>query len=112
MYASETQFFSKGKTTKEVEQSKNFLIVGGKPSGRAAEFAFSQELLDDFKIDITNGIGFQYDCDGVNYQVVVTGGYDMREHQPSTKSYIFNSGLIVSEQEFALPVFNAAQSIC
>ena len=94
-----------------------FLIVGGKPSGRASEkFAFSQlkatkptKVFEGFKPDLTHAIGFHYRCNDEDFYVV-TGGYDMVNHEPSQKAYLLDNtdGTVREANEFKLPVYQAA----
>ena len=103
-------FFSTGK-----KDEGRFLIVGGKPSGRASEFAFSQGTkalaFEKFKPDLTHAIGFHYDCnDGENFYVV-TGGYDMVNHGPNEKAYkLRDETIIETTKKLILPVYQAAVS--
>ena len=96
-----------------------FLIVGGKPSGRASEkFAFSQlkatkatKVFEEFKPNLTHAFGFhyQYNDEGEDFYVV-TGGYDMVNHEPSQKAYLLDNtdGTVREANEFKLPVYQAS----
>ena len=107
-------FFSTGK-----KDEGRFLIVGGKPSGRASEFAFSQGTkalaFEKFKPNLTHAIGFHYQCDDGDFYVV-TGGYDMVNHGPNEKAYLLYNGtngdetIIETNDGYALPVYQAAVS--
>ena len=101
-------FFSTGK-----KDEGRFLIVGGKPSGRASEFAFSQGTkalaFEKFKPDLTHAIGFRYQCpDGDFY--VVTGGYDMVNHGPNQKAYKLENDGYEEINDYKLPVYQSAIS--
>ena len=87
--------------------------MGGKPSGRASEFAFSQGTkalaFERFKPDLTHAIGFRYQCpDGDFY--VVTGGYDMVNHGPNQKVYKLENDDYEEINDYKLPVYQAAVS--
>ena len=84
--------------------------MGGRPSGRAAEFALTQELLEEFNIPITNGIGFHFNCNDEDLYVV-TGGYDMIRHRTNDKAYIYDKktkSVTISKTDFVLRINKAA----
>ena len=96
----------------------DFLIVGGKPSGRASEkFAFTQpqatKAFEEFNPNLTHAIGFRFRCDDEAEDFyLVTGGYDMVNHEPSQKAYLLDNtdGTVREANEFKLPVYQAAVS--
>merc|ERR1712170_6190 len=99
---------------------EEFLIVGGKPSGRGAEFAFSDKdppkKFERFNPSVTNAIGFRYKCDDEDLYVV-TGGYDMEKLAPNAKAYLFDveKDAVRDPTEtdfiFTIPVYQAASAI-
>ena len=89
--------------------------MGGKPSGRASEFAFASQptkVFEGFKPDLTHAFGFHYRCNDEDFYVV-TGGYDMVNHGPSKKAYkLYTNGAETANEtnEYILPVYQAAFS--
>ena len=91
--------------------------MGGKPSGRASEFAFASQAtkaFDAFKPNLTHAFGFHYQCndEGEDFYVV-TGGYDMVNHVPSQKAYKLDEKVDETNfetNEYILPVYQAAVS--
>ena len=102
-----------GKGTRD--SNRDSLIVGGKPSGRASEFAFPPKVskaFETFKPDLTHAIGFHYQCNDEDFYVV-TGGYDMVDHGPNKKAYkldFYDNEPVSETNEYILPVYQAAFS--
>ena len=89
--------------------------MGGKPSGRASEKLASPsqatKAFEKFNPDLTHAIGFLYQCNGDDFYVV-TGGYDMVNHEPSQKAYKLDNvdDKVEETNEYILPVYQAAVS--